>query len=198
MANTERLLHCVAALTTLVSEPGGRRDSDPTISAASLLLRELVAVDDWLPDAFAKPDEPHYRQYLLYADPLDRFSLVSFVWGPGQKTPIHNHTIWGVIAVLRGAELAQRYELDAGRLVAVGPEERLDPGSIDVVSPAHGDIHSVRNAFADRTSISIHLYGGNIGRIRRSVFERATGEPKAFVSGYSSDVVPNLWPNLPR
>ena len=57
------------------------------------LLENLIAVDDWLPEAFAQPHPQYYQQYLLYADPLDRFSIVSFVWGPGQKTPIHNHTV---------------------------------------------------------------------------------------------------------
>ncbi len=47
-------------------------------------LRELVSADDWLPAEFGEPDPGHYRQYLLYCDPLERFSVVSFVWGPGQ------------------------------------------------------------------------------------------------------------------
>ncbi|MNH40929.1 hypothetical protein D3C79_1023230 [compost metagenome] len=68
------------------------------------------------------------------------------------------------------------------------------PGDIDQVSPSLGDIHLVRNAHDDRTSISIHLYGGNIGRIARHVFVPETGETKPFVSGYSNLLVPNLWP----
>ena len=61
------------------------------------------------------------------------------------------------------------------------------------VSPTIGDIHRVSNACDDRVSISIHVYGGNIGRIHRHVFDPATGAEKSFVSGYCSDVVPNLW-----
>ena len=55
------------------------------------LLSGLVAYNDWWPEAFATADPNRYRQYLLYCDPLERFSLVSFVWGPGQKTPVHDH-----------------------------------------------------------------------------------------------------------
>lgn len=43
----------------------------------------------------------------------ERFSIVSFVWGPGQATPIHDHRVWGAIGMLRGAEENQRYQLDA-------------------------------------------------------------------------------------
>ena len=136
----------------------------------------------------------YYQQHLLYGDPLDRFSLVSFVWGPGQKTPVHDHTVWGVIGMLRGTECAQRYTRDAqGRIVASGAEATLRPGDIDTVSPTLGDIHVVRNGLDDQVSISIHLYGGNIGRISRHVFVPGTETVKDFVSGYSNALSPNLW-----
>lgn len=191
MANTS-LLEFVAAMTRLAEQH--LADEAQVLEQAAPLMRRLVAHDDWLPDALAVSHPEYYQQHLLYGDPLDRFSLVSFVWGPGQKTPIHDHTVWGIIGMLRGAECGQRYERDAaGRLTAQGAEETLRPGDIDIVSPSRGDIHVVRNAFADKVSVSIHLYGGNIGRIQRHVFAADTGQSKAFVSGYSNALTPNLW-----
>jgi predicted metal-dependent enzyme (double-stranded beta helix superfamily) len=64
---------------------------------------------------------------------------------------------------------------------------------VDAVSPHLGDIHTVANAVPDRPSISIHLYGGNIGTVRRHGFDPATGAASEFVSGYSAAVAPNLW-----
>ncbi|MGH8818014.1 MAG: cysteine dioxygenase, partial [Achromobacter pestifer] len=64
---------------------------------------------------------------------------------------------------------------------------------VERLSPEEGDIHRVSNAFADRVSISVHLYGGNIGAVSRHVYDPATGQPKPFVSGYSSPSLPNLW-----
>ena len=169
-------------------------DEATCLDRVEALMRALVAHDDWLPEAFATPHPQHYQQYLLYGDPLDRFSVVSFVWGPGQHTPIHDHTVWGLIGMLRGAERCQRYRrADDGRLVPHGGEEILHPGEVDAVSPTIGDVHVVANALADQSSISIHVYGGNIGAVRRHVFDAQTGEVKDFVSGYSSGVVPNLW-----
>ncbi len=156
------------------------------------LLAPLIAHDDWLPEAFAAPDPTRYCQYLLYCDPLERFSIVSFVWGPGQRTPIHDHTVWGLVGVLRGAEGSASYRVAAGTLEQTG-ETHLAPGDIEAVSPRIGDIHAVSNALADRPSISIHVYGGNIGAVRRHVFDATTGQPQPFVSGYSSAVMPNLW-----
>ncbi|MGV2290838.1 cysteine dioxygenase [Trinickia sp. YCB016] len=156
-------------------------------------LRELIRVDDWLPDAYAQPSIERYQQFLLYADARQRFSVVSFVWGPGQQTPIHDHTVWGLIGVLRGAELAAPYARnDDGTLRQTGDEVRLEAGDVEAVSPHIGDIHRVRNAFEDRTSISIHVYGANIGAVRRSTYS-PDGLPKPFISGYSNETLPNLW-----
>ena len=157
-------------------------------------LANLLAVDDWLPDELAKPDPKYYRQYLLYCDPLDRFSIVSFVWGPGQKTPIHDHTVWGVVGVLRGAEYSESFSFDPEHgPVSLGMPTRLDTGDIESLSPATGDIHRVWNAHSDQTSISIHVYGGNIGCINRHVFTTDPPAVKPFVSSYSNAFVPNLW-----
>lgn len=187
-----RLLGFVQRMTQLVETPPA--DEAALLEQAAPLMRTLVAHDDWLPPEMAVPDARFYQQHLLYGDPLDRFSLVSFVWGPGQKTPIHDHTVWGIIAMLRGAECGQRFAHNSsGELIAQKGEERLEPGDIDLVSPRIGDIHQVRNAFDDRVSISIHLYGGNIGRVERHVFAPDTGAAKPFVSGYSNKLVPNLW-----
>ena len=95
---------------------------------------------------------------------------------------------------MRGAETCEEFaaEPGTGRLRRTGAHE-LKPGGIDLVSPRIGDIHRVSNALADRASVSIHVYGGNIGAIRRHVYEPATGAPKPFVSGYSNTVIPNLW-----
>jgi 3-mercaptopropionate dioxygenase len=156
-------------------------------------LRELVRDDDWLPEAFSTPSPERYQQFLLHADARQRFSVVSFVWGPGQQTPVHDHTVWGLIGMLRGAEYAQPYTRDAdGAVRTHGPEILLEPGAVEAVSPSIGDIHRVRNAYDDRVSISIHVYGANIGAVRRSTYP-ADGQPRPFISGYSNEVLPNLW-----
>jgi predicted metal-dependent enzyme (double-stranded beta helix superfamily) len=146
-----------------------------------------------LPAEYAQPNPTKYQQYLLHCDARERFSVVSFVWGPGQATPVHDHRVWGLVGVLRGSELNESYTRDkSGRLLPAGPPDRLVAGTVSALSPRIGDVHRVTNAERDRVSISIHVYGGNIGAVERATYD-ALGVPKRFVSGYANRSVPNLW-----
>lgn len=188
--DTARLRHFVQQLAVLVEQ---RLPEPDTLTQGAALLATLVAHDDWLPDAYAQPNPDRYQQFLLHADALGRFSVVSFVWGPGQATPIHNHTVWGLVGVLRGTEISQGYaQLSDGRWLPSGEPHRLQPGQVEAVSPSIGDVHRVSNALANHTSISIHVYGANIGAVERSVFLE-DGTRKPFISGYSNSTLPNIW-----
>lgn len=190
MADMTRLREFVRSFTRLVDEGA---DEERIFRDGKALLADLVARDDWLPEAFAKPHPDRYQQFLLYCDPLERFSVASFVWGPGQTTPVHDHTVWGMVGVMRGAELCEEFRVgESGGVVAAG-SHRLPPGAIDLVSPRVGDVHRVSNALTDAPSISIHVYGANIGTVKRHVYDAPGGTARTFVSGYSSDVMPNIW-----
>lgn len=184
-----RLRHFVHDFAGLLSQTAQEQH---ILEQGALLLKQLVTHDDWLPDEYAQPSPERYQQYLLHADSQSRFSIVSFVWGPGQLTPIHDHRVWGLIGVLRGAEISQRFSKQQGQLTAIGQPDRLNVGDVDQLSPSHGDIHQVSNAFADQTSISIHVYGDNIGAVKRATYN-TDGIEKPFISGYSNQLLPNLW-----
>ena len=186
MKNIARLRSFIQSVTQLVERHGA--DEPRMLEEGERLLRALVTHDDWLPEEFAAPSPEGYRQYLLHCDPLERFSVVSFVWMPGQKTPIHDHTVWGLVGVMRGEELCEEYSPQAQPL----GRHPVRPGDIDRVSPRIGDVHVVSNA-GTQTAISIHVYGANIGAVRRHVFDPQTGATREFVSGYTNATTPNLW-----
>src|SRR6202051_1666168 len=186
----DRLRDFVKSFSALIEKAHGEPE---ILREGSKLLKDLVGIDDWLPDRYAQASSSGYQQYLLHADSQERFSVVSFVWGPAQKSPIHDHTVWGIVGILRGAEFEQSYSRASnGRFVEQGGPVRLEKGEVTAVSPAIGDFHRVSNAFDDRPSISIHVYGANIGAVRRSRYE-SDGTSKTFISGYSNTELPNLW-----
>jgi predicted metal-dependent enzyme (double-stranded beta helix superfamily) len=181
-----RLRSFVVDTTRLVERHGA--DEPRMLDEGEKLLLELVAHDDWLPEEFAAPSKESYRQYLLYCDPLERFSVVSFVWMPGHRTPIHDHTVWGLVGVMRGEESCEEYSTSIEKRNA----HTVKPGEVDRVSPRIGDVHVVSNP-GSQTAVSIHVYGANIGAVRRHIFDPASGAPREFISGYHNTTVPNLW-----
>lgn len=178
----------VRGFTELVD---GTADEEVLLSRGRGLLAELIADDAWLPEDYAAARPDGYAQYLLHCDPLERFSMVSFVWGPGQRTPVHNHTVWGLVGVLRGTEQSRQFELRDGLPVDTGVSQVMDRGAIDAVSPTLGDWHRVTND-SDGVSISIHVYGGNVGTLHRLKLDETTGGLVDFVSGYHNSATPDL------
>lgn len=185
-AGMARLRDFVTGFGALVDGAHGQQS---ILAGGARLLGALVAEDDWLPEDYARPDPARYRQYLLHCDSRERFSVVSFVWGPGQATPIHDHRVWGLVGVLRGAERVERFDRRRdGSLAPVEAPVLLQTGTVDSFGPSLGDIHRVSNAYDDRVSISIHVYGADIGTVRRATYD-AAGIEKPFVSAYA-DVPP--------
>ncbi|MCE7796697.1 cysteine dioxygenase [Sphingobium sufflavum] len=184
------LRHFIRAFAALLDE---RLDDQATVTRGAPLLAALLAAPDWLPDAYARTDPDRYQHYLLHCDSGERFSIVSFVWGPGQSTPIHDHRLWGLVGVLRGAEQVEHFRRGTDGRLHPTSLQRLEAGRVDSFVPGDaGELHRVANASADTPAISIHVYGGNIGRVERATYQ-PDGTPKPFVSGYSNDRLPNLW-----
>ncbi|MEY4643906.1 MAG: hypothetical protein RLZZ596_737 [Pseudomonadota bacterium] len=169
-------------MTALVDS---NQDERALLAQGRQLLSRLIENDQWLPAECARALPDRYAQYLLHVDPQQRFSLVSFVWGPGQKTPVHDHTVWGLVGMLRGAERCEEFNLVDGSPQPTGQSHVLQPGQIEAVSPTVGDWHRVSNAMADQASISIHVYGADIGQVRRHYLD-AQGQIAEFVSGYTA------------
>ncbi len=179
----------VVAMTALVDTT---QEEARLLAESRVLLARLIARDDWLPGAFSAGRPDRYAQYLLHCDPRERFSVASFVWGPGHGTPVHNHTVWGLVGILRGAERCEEFEIRSGQPEATGRQHLMQRGDIEAVSPALGDWHRVSHAAGPAQTISIHVYGANIGAVLRRRLDPA-GQAMSFVSGYDSTLLPNLW-----
>lgn len=124
-----------------------------------------------LPASHTQSAESCYARHLIHCDPLSRFCIVSIVLRPGQSTPIHNHNTWGVIGVVTGREREVRFRRsETGQLEEL--ETRLNaPGETAVVIPPR-DVHRIEGASPDgEPTVSIHVYGGNVDRVTRSIFE---------------------------
>jgi predicted metal-dependent enzyme (double-stranded beta helix superfamily) len=91
--------------------------------------------------------------------------LQVFVWPPGAKTAIHDHSCWGLIHSAFGTLREERYaRLDAGEHAARARLRcvwRNSWGRADGVSPLlpyEGGIHRISNP-SNQAALSVHLYG---------------------------------------
>ena len=162
-----------------------RRLQEPKdmVLAIEPLIRCLVTQPDWLKEEYCRPIRSKaYAQYLLYRPADHAFSVVSFVWNPGQGSPIHDHCTWGVIGQYHGEEEESRFRITNSRLERVGVV-LARPGDVSHVYPPSRDIHKIINRTA-RPAISIHIYGGDIGSQRRHTYDPDSAAMQEFISGY--------------
>jgi predicted metal-dependent enzyme (double-stranded beta helix superfamily) len=101
----------------------------------------------------------------------DSYSLQVFVWPPGTRTQIHDHTSWGAYGCVLGSVLEERYErLDDGsqfnhaRLKKVWQLSWSTEDGVSTVLPYDEGIHRVGNP-GSKTAISVHLYGPRKGEL---------------------------------
>lgn len=137
-----------------------------------------------LPDRFRATRADCYARRLLYQDPQDRYTAVVMTWGPGQGTPVHDHGgLWCVEGVVEGQMTVTQYDVepdgDAFRVVPAGRPMTAGVGSAGRLIPPT-DYHVLANAQPDRSSVTLHIYGGSLdgcriftegpdGRYRQSV-----------------------------
>ncbi|MDI3257905.1 MAG: cysteine dioxygenase family protein [Kyrpidia sp.] len=155
-------------------------------------LRRLLASDEVLPVEWRKPLTHKYGQYLLYQPKDEAFSLIAFVWGPGQAAPIHDHLVWGVIGVFQGEIEETRYKLVGPGDTEHAPLEPVETvsaavGDISHVYPPSRDIHRVSNPSSSVTAITLHVYGADIGTRERHIYDPATGRPSTVVTRHDHD-----------
>jgi predicted metal-dependent enzyme (double-stranded beta helix superfamily) len=101
----------------------------------------------------------------------DSYSLQVFVWPPGSRTQIHDHTSWGAYCCVVGSMLEERYErLDDGsqpghaRLKKIWQLWWSREDGASTVLPYEAGIHRVGNP-SESPAISMHLYGPRIGEV---------------------------------
>jgi predicted metal-dependent enzyme (double-stranded beta helix superfamily) len=106
-----------------------------------------------------------------YDDKRGTYSLQVFVWPPGSRTKVHDHSSWGAYCCAAGTVLEERYErLDDGsvagraRLKKVWQLAWSSADGASTVLPGDEGIHRVGNPGSE-VAISAHLYGPRIGEV---------------------------------
>jgi predicted metal-dependent enzyme (double-stranded beta helix superfamily) len=149
----------------------------------------LEAMDEMMdvPDLI----EPRYMQvkkgesvfHPVHIEKDGSFSIATEVRDVGQASTIHDHGTWGVVGIYQGVEHEERFQPPMDGPLICTEEWDFEEGEIFICSVSGTDIHRVRCA-SDIPCVGIHIYGANIGSLKRHSYDPRTGKKKKFVSGW--------------
>lgn len=162
------------------------------IQKVSDATKQICSDDRWLDERYRHGEPDRYTRHLLHKDPQNRFIILSLVWQPGQTTPIHDHSCWGVMGIIDNTleEVAYNRLDDGSRSEYCEIEEssvkQLGKGDVSYLLPPYEEIHRIGNT-SDKPTISLHVYGRDLDEI--NVFDQATGKVSAMrIKFYSPDM----------
>ena len=109
-------------------------------------------------------------EILLYLNPKRLFSLRMFLYGPGDYTPIHDHSSWGVSGAAVGELGVIRYgREDDGTVEGYArlrqtAQVHMQSGELELTRPLNDGIHQTGNP-GEGITIMISVYGSPIRRL---------------------------------
>jgi predicted metal-dependent enzyme (double-stranded beta helix superfamily) len=144
-------------------------DNCDRIRAIAPLVRKLLTSSYWLQMEFTDPPaDPGWSVQFLYDEYEFPLTVQMVAWLPGHVSPIHNHSTWGIVALVSGQEKNQFWRRVSqgeapptptpeypSRIEYVG-EKILVPGEIIGFTP--DAIHSLE-VLGEEPAITFNLYG---------------------------------------
>lgn len=142
-------------------------DTDAVTSRVKRELCDLLSRSALqLPAAYWRTREESYARRLLHQNPELNYTAVVMTWAPGQCTPLHDHGgLWCVEGVVDGTMQVTQFDLtdETGGAYSFVERGRIRAGvgsAGSLIPPV--DYHVLGNALADRPSITLHVYGGDL------------------------------------
>ena len=151
------------------------------------VLERLVSSPASVPAKAFTPRKDRFAMNLLQMPEDEAYSIIGGAWYPGQTTPIHDHLTWALIGVYEGEEREALFRrTDDGSNLKLAKIQQVSErvhkkGHVTVLG--HSGIHRVDN-ISLKPTLSVHVYGRDIGHAERHTYDPVTGEIGRFVSGY--------------
>jgi predicted metal-dependent enzyme (double-stranded beta helix superfamily) len=171
----------LSQLITRIDEAVRMRDPDAITRRIKQELQDAIrsrAVE--LPERFHRVRADGYARRLLHRNDELGYTAVVMTWGPGQRTPLHDHAgIWCVEGVVEGRMDVTQFDLIEEQAGSAGGGYRFEEkgcvhaavGSAGCLIPPF-EYHVLANAL-DEPAITLHVYGGEMTTCH--VFEPAGG-----------------------
>ena len=155
----------------LVASFGRAGESANPMSAAREILESLRGQAEAIENALAYVSGTGGNAgQVFYRSP--QITLLKVRFPVGRRTPPHNHGTWATILQLSGEEKNTLYRRDNGKLRKVG-ETTVTRG---MILPMPADIAHVVECRSNVPAIGLHVYGGDIFTLARSIWNPETLE----------------------
>ncbi len=145
-------------------------------AAVEATMRPLMAAPDRL-DAIieSRRAKPGAAVVVHRSDDL---TVMALEVPAGFVSPPHNHTVWAVVGIYRGAEDNVFYDRTADGIAETG-RAVLPSGGCLALGPSA--VHAIANS-GDGPMRALHVYGGDLFATSRSEWDLETGEERPFGS----------------
>lgn len=157
--------------------------SDPVdcVTAIAPLMHGLLGqTEEFLRPEHLRADPEHYARNAIHVPRTRLLSLFALVWNPGQWTPVHDHSSWGVVGIVRGVLQERNYirigaddGRDAGISLLRGGVILMSPGTVTSFVPNPDHIHVTGVPEDGAPTVSLHLYGREMNSFH--VYDVAAG-----------------------
>lgn len=180
------VLDFITDVADIVQQDLGEKETTDRVRGR---LSQAIAQGFALPEAVKEPNPEHYVMYPIFVARDASFCVASAVWGIGQQTPVHDHGVWGVVGILDGVEREEafRHGQPSAPLVHRSTTD-LAAGQVIVCCTTDQDLHRV-SAVGQCPCVGIHVYGGDIGTIRRRSYDVDTSDISWFTSAWGGDAI---------
>jgi predicted metal-dependent enzyme (double-stranded beta helix superfamily) len=163
-----KVAELVERFTSAIAGEAGEYSHKAAVAVVNELKNDLDGVADavsYLTGSGGNALQAFYR--------APNLSLLKVRFPNGRRTPPHNHGTWAAILVLEGSERNSIYKRnDDGSLTY---ERSLDLSAGDVVFMPADAVH-VAECTSDKPAIGLHVYGGNVLGLERSMWDPDTLE----------------------
>ncbi|MFP3887952.1 cysteine dioxygenase family protein [Priestia filamentosa] len=163
----------------IVQEGGGEEN---LISKVAERMQQLLNLGNILPDQYLQPQSKS-ALYPLHIAQDESFSIAITVFNVGQPSPTHDHGTWGVIGVVQGVEHEIKYARPSreNEPLTILKDRYIREGEVGICCSSEQDLHRVECA-SSIPCVGIHVYGRNIGKIERHIYDSNTGKKRAGVT----------------
>ena len=117
-----------------------------------------------IPEKYVAPLDDRYARRLLHHCSENRYSVIAMTWGPGQGTPLHDHSgLWCVECVHEGSIDVVQYDLlnhdDSDYFFEAQGTVQASRGAAGALIPPF-EYHTITNSSEDIRAVTLHVYGG--------------------------------------